>query len=125
MKHLLTFATDSSPEASAEVRIGLRSLPFLADHAFQDVVVLPGSFYIELGLCVHQRFSKCAPGIVRNVIFQNPVIVSQEDVTIQIEVTNIDVSTAEYNFYEVAAENGGAPIRRQHAARLVIDSSPS
>src|SRR4030081_3422467 len=79
MKRLFTFVPYPSLEASAELRISLRSLPFLADHGFQDVVVLPGSFYIEMALSVYQELSKRAPGVVRNVTFQNPVMLSPED----------------------------------------------
>ena len=50
MKHLVTLSTDRPLEASAEFRIGVRSVPYLADHGFQDMVVLPGSFYIEMAL---------------------------------------------------------------------------
>jgi len=84
MTRLFTFVPDPSLEASAEFRIGLRSLPFLADHAFQDVVVLPGSFYIEMALSVHQELSKRAPAVVRNVTFQNPVMLSPEDTIIRV-----------------------------------------
>lgn len=125
MKHLFTFAPDSSLEASAEFRVGIRSLPFLADHAFQDVVVLPGSFYIATALAVHQELSKQAPGVVRNVTFQNPVILSPEDTSIRIEVRNKGVATAEYTFYEASGGNGVAPIRSQYAARLEIVCDPS
>src|ERR1017187_501919 len=79
MKHLFTFLPDPSREASAEFRISLRSLPFLADHAFQDMVVLPGSFYIEMALSVDQELSTHPPAVIRNVTFQNPVVLSLED----------------------------------------------
>src|SRR6202158_3315246 len=125
MKPLFTFVSDPSLEASAEFRISLRSLPFLADHAFQDVVVLPGSFYIEMALSVHQELSKDAPGVVRHVIFQNPVILSPEDTIIKIEVRSNGVATTEYTFYEAAVGNGGAPTRHQYTARLEIDCRPA
>ena len=125
MKHLFTFVPDPSLEASAEFRISLRSVPFLADHAFNDMVVLPGSFYIEMALSVHQELSKRAPGVVRNLTFQNPVILSTEDTIIRVEVRNNGAATAEYTFYEAAVGNGGAPNRQQYAARLEIDSRPS
>jgi FkbH-like protein/FkbM family methyltransferase len=125
MTRLFTFVPDPSLEASAEFRIGLRSLPFLADHAFQDVVVLPGSFYIEMAVSVDQELSKRAPGVVRNVTFQNPVMLSLEDTIIRVEVRNRGASTAEYTFYEGAVGNGGASIRHQYAARLEVDRSPS
>jgi FkbH-like protein/FkbM family methyltransferase len=125
MTGLFTFVPDPSLEASAEFRISIRSLPFLADHGFQDVIVLPGSFYIEMALSVHQRLSKRAPGVVRNVTFQNPVILSLEDTIIRVEVRNRDATTAEYTFYEGAVGNGGASIRHQFAARLEVDRNPS
>jgi FkbH-like protein/FkbM family methyltransferase len=124
MTPLFTFVPDPSLEASAEFRISIRSLPFLADHAFQDVVVLPGSFYIEMALSVHQALSKRAPGVVRNVTFQTPVMLSPEDTIIRVEVRNRGATTAEYTFFEGAVTNGGASIR-QYAARLEVDRSPS
>ncbi len=120
-----TFVPDPSVEACAECRISLRSLPYLADHAFQDMVVLPGSFYIEMALAVHQQRFERAPGVVHNVTFQNPAVLSQDDTIIRIEVRNNGADTAEYTFYEAAVENGGTPSRRQYAARLEIDRSPS
>jgi len=125
MKHLLNFVPDPSLEACAECRISVRSLPYLADHAFQDMVVLPGSFYIEMALSVDQELFERAPGVVRNVTFQNPVVLSLDDTVIRVEVRNNGGATSEYTFYEAAVENGGAPLRRQHGVKLEIDRGPS
>ena len=125
MRRLFTFLPDPSLAASAECRISLRSLSFLGDHVFQDLVVLPGSFYIEMALSVYQELSNRHPGVIRNVTFQNPVILSPEDTIIRIEVQNNGADTAEYTFYEAAVGNGGAPIRGQYAARLEIERIPS
>ncbi|HTF14475.1 MAG TPA: hypothetical protein VK643_07380, partial [Burkholderiales bacterium] len=46
------------PGASAEFRVGVGSVPYLADHGFQDMVVLPGSFYIEMALSMERELSK-------------------------------------------------------------------
>jgi FkbH-like protein/FkbM family methyltransferase len=117
-----------SLETAAELRISLRELPFLADHAFQDMVVLPGSLYIEMALEVHRELGNRAPGVVRNVTFQNPVILSApdlaEDTFIRIEVRKNDAAY-EYTFYEAAGGNGGGPVGHQYAARLEIDREPS
>jgi polyketide synthase 12 len=59
--------------------IGLRSAPDLADHGFQDMVVLPGAFYVEQALHM-----EAAAGRVRNVRFRNPVILAAEDVSISV-----------------------------------------
>src|SRR3982074_2456622 len=95
MKHLFIFLPDPSLETAVEFRISLRSLPFLGDHAFQDLVVLPGSFYIEMVLSVYQELSTQPPAVIRNVIFQNPVVLSPEDTIIRIEVRSKGADTAE------------------------------
>ena len=120
MNYLLTFLPDPLLDACAEFRVSTGSLPFLADHAFQDVVVLPGSFYIEMALSVHQEVFKHAPVVVRNVSFQNPVFLSAEDTLIRIEVRKNGADTAEYTFYETAGD-GSAPMRNQCVAKLEID----
>ena len=48
MKPLVSFSTDRPLEASAEFRVGVRSELYLADHGFQDMIVLPGSFYVDM-----------------------------------------------------------------------------
>ena len=108
MKHLVTFSTDGPLEASAEFRIGVRSVPYLADHGFQDMVVLPGSFYIEMALCVDRELSKRVPGLVRNVTFHNPIILSAEDTVIKVEVRDHGDRRVEYMFYEAGVEDGSA-----------------
>src|SRR5690348_15779213 len=70
-------ATDSPEETSAspvESAVGLASVPFLADHAFQDMVVVPGALYIELALHLERQRAKRPTRLVRSVSFQNPVI---------------------------------------------------
>jgi acyl transferase domain-containing protein len=125
MKDLFTFLPDPSLQASAEFRISLCSMPFLADHAFQDMVVLPGSFYIEMALSVYHELSTHPSAVIRNVTFQNPVVLSLLDTIIRIEVRNHGADTAEYSFYEAAAGNEGTPTRGQYAARLEIEHIPS
>ncbi len=125
MKHHVTFSSDRQREASAEFRIGLRSLPYLADHGFQDMVVLPGSFYIEIALCVEHEISKRLPGIVRNVTFHNPIILSADDTVIKVEVGDRGDGHVDYAFYEAGVEVDGAqPAARRYAAKLEIDRNP-
>ena len=126
MKHLVTFSTDRSLEASAEFRIGVRSVPYLADHGFQDMVVLPGSFYIDMALCVDRELSKCTPGLIRNVAFHNPIILSAEDTVIKVEVREHADRRVEYMFYEAGVEDGSMRSEaQQYAAKLEIDRNQS
>src|ERR1700687_755522 len=108
MKHHVTFSTDRPREASAEFRIGVGSVPYLADHGFQDMVVLPGSFYIEMALCVEREVFKRVPNLVRNVTFHNPIILSAEDTVIKVEVSEHGDGRVEYAFYEAGVDDGSA-----------------
>src|SRR5882672_2757937 len=113
-------------EACAEFRIGVRSVPYLADHGFQGMAVLPGSFYIELALRVDRGLSRRAPGFVRNVTFHNPIILSAGDTVIKVEVRDHGDRRVEYAFYEGSVEDrGDRTPSRQCAATLEIDRSPS
>lgn len=124
--HSFTVSTDPSLAASAEFRIGLSSFPLLADHGFQDIVVLPGSFYVEMALSVHNRLFERLPSIVRNVAFQNLIILSEEDTVIKVEVRCTARGPVEYTFYEASGKDGstGAAVG-QFAARLEVDRDQS
>ena len=126
MKHLVTFSTSQPPEAAAEFRVGVGSVPYLADHGFQDMVVLPGSFYIEMALYSDHELFKRVPGLVRNVSFHNPIILSAEDTVIKLEVRDRGDGRVEYTFYEAGLDDGSArPAARRYAAKLEIDRNPS
>jgi len=109
-------------EGAAELKIGLRSMPYLADHGFQDMVVLPGAFYIDLALSVDRDLAERIPGFVRNATFDNPVILSAADTVIGVEVKDRGDGRVEYAFYEGSIQDRGAK-PRQYAARLEIDRS--
>ena len=95
-------------------------MPYLADHGFQDMVVLPGSFYIEMALQVHREIFKTTPTILRNLKFQNPVILSDEDSVIKVKATENDGRPIKYMFFEGAGANTGA-----HLAGLEIEPAGS
>lgn len=146
MNHSLHVSTDRPREASAEFRIGLRSVPYLADHGFQDLIVLPGSFYIDMALRVGREYSKCAAvprhadevpvearshvsaaaNLIRNVTFQNPIILAADDTVVKIDVRDHGGGRVEYTFYEAGVEAGRAgPAARRDAATLEIDTNLS
>src|SRR6266436_2885149 len=121
MKRLVSFSTDRPLEAFAEFRIGIRSVPYLADHGFQDMIVLPGSFYIEMALSLERELSRSVPGHVRNVTFRNPIILSPKDTVINVDAKD-QGDRRVYTFYEAGSE-GASPgtADRQYAATLEID----
>jgi len=48
--------SSSAPEShSWEVNLGVESFPYLADHCFQEMIVLPGAFYVEMALAAAEE----------------------------------------------------------------------
>src|SRR6185436_15139366 len=89
MKRVVTLSTDGPLDAFAKFRIGVRSIPYLADHGFHDMIVLPGSFYIEMALSVERKLTKRVPSLIWNVTFHNPIILSAENVVVKVEVRRL------------------------------------
>jgi FkbM family methyltransferase len=99
------------------ISVGVRSFPYLADHGFQGMVVLPGSFYVDLALSAHRERFGASAVTVRNAVFQSPIILSSEDTHLSVDVTDRG-TFVEYVFFEQVAPGGGRQPRS--AARLEI-----
>jgi FkbH-like protein len=126
MNQMAFVSPDPRVETVTEFRVGVRSVPYLADHAFQDMIVLPGSFYIETALSLEREVSKGVPRLMRKVRFHNPVVLSTEDTVIKVEVRDLGDGHVEYAFYEMGVTDGATRLPApQPAARLEIDRQPS
>jgi FkbH-like protein/FkbM family methyltransferase len=88
---------------TAEVRVGLGLLPYLADHAFQNMVVLPGSFCIDTALRLHRDFNTAAT--LQGIEFRRPIIFSDKELEIKIDVREIGAGLVEYVFSETTEES--------------------
>src|SRR5438093_13193605 len=85
-------------------------MPYLADHGFHDMVVLPGSCYVDMALRLERERSKGVAGLVRNVTFHNPIIVSAEDTIVHVDVGDHGNARVEYTFYETGAAEPAATL---------------
>src|ERR1043165_6859315 len=103
-----TVSTERSLEASVEIKVGLRSAPWLADHGFQDMTVLPGAYYVDVALRLERDRFHRDPALVRNVAFHNPIILSAEDTVLLVEVRETPDGCVEYTFYETSDRADGA-----------------
>src|ERR1041384_1078477 len=101
MKQLVNFATDSSQKTFVEVAVSIRSTPYLADHGFQGMKVLPGSFYIETALRIDRETSGYVSGVVQDATFHNPVILLAEDTALNVEVRVRGEGRVEYTLSAV------------------------
>jgi FkbH-like protein/FkbM family methyltransferase len=112
----------ANPSAPATMRltqsiVGMQAVPYLADHGFQDMVVLPGSYYIDMAVRMHCASGRHAAAAVRNVTFHNPVILGKEDTVIEVEWCERIDGAVEYAFYEAASGKHG---ERMLAATLDV-----
>src|ERR1044071_6506815 len=115
MKHVVAPLTDQPQDTSSELSVGIHSARYLADHRVQDMVVLPGSFYIATALLMARKRSKSAV-IIRNAIFRNAVILAASDSIIKLSVRNRGDNRAQYTFNEANVEDGeAAPYGGQYA----------
>jgi acyl transferase domain-containing protein len=100
---------DRVQENFVEYRVGTRSNPYLADHGFQDMAVLPGSWYVETALRAYHALSGGdVAGVVRNVSFRNPILLSQEDTLVVAHAEAHGDGRVEYSFSEVDASSQGS-----------------
>jgi len=121
---LIRFSRDPSEATFAEFKVGVSSLAYLADHGFQDVIVLPGSLYVEMALCVHVHLLKQAAALLK-ATFQNPVILSEDDSTIRVMVEERGNGIVEYKFYEVAGDHVTWDPQTQCCAKVEVESQRS
>ena len=119
MKHQVAVSTDRPLAASAEFRIGVRSVPYLADHGFHDMVVLPGSSYIDMALHLERELSQGGARQVRNATFHSPVILAADDTVVQVDVRERGDGRVAYTFYEAGSGDAGAGPSSRRCARVL------
>ena len=102
--------TSGSAALCAEFRVGTARLPYLADHGFQDLVVLPGAFYVHAALQAQPGDTSCA---MANVRFHSPVVLSARDAVIAVRRGETSHGRVEYRFFEAgsaADDAANAPV---------------
>jgi FkbH-like protein/FkbM family methyltransferase len=94
----------SSLERSTLFDVSSASYPYLTDHGFQDMVVLPGSFYIGLAARIQVESLHATIGRIKRAEFRNAILLDQ-NVTLSVEIAWPDDQTVQYTFRE--ADNPG------------------
>jgi len=105
---LVTKRTGASEQPPFLLEVGTGLFPYLLDHGVQDLIVLPGSFYVELALCVHIELLKASVGSLKRVEFREPVILSEGNVTLSVGVNWLTERTVRYTFRQNASSGFGA-----------------
>jgi FkbH-like protein/FkbM family methyltransferase len=118
---VMPHSNGGSGKTPASFDVDVASFPYLADHGFQDMVVLPGAFYIELALRVHQESLQATVAKIKRIEFRNPVILSAGKATLSVEAGRLDEKTVRYKIHESSEANNGAVAGRLCAILEIED----
>jgi len=116
---LLALGHASATQHFAEFSVGVQSLPALADHGFQDMVVLPGTFFVEMAFSLHRELFNEAPSKFEEIQFLSPVILTGEDAILAVDIAELG-SSVEYRFAEREERKSNKSAASQHSATLRI-----
>jgi FkbH-like protein/FkbM family methyltransferase len=118
----VTTSTGRPRNAAAQFTVGVRAAPYLADHGFRDMVVLPGASYVDMAVRMERETTGRAPEIIRNVSFLNPIVLSADDVVIGVDVDEKGGGRIQYKFYEIGSNDRKTPPGARHyAATLEVE----
>jgi len=103
-QQLITPSETMLQEKSGQFKVGLNSMPYLKDHGFQDMIVLPGSAYVEMALVVYHELYKKIPKVLSNIKFENLIILSEEDTLVNLKFAGNANSSVKCEFSEHSFE---------------------
>lgn len=122
LAHVAPAVTGMATECwRVEYRIGTRSLPYLSDHGFHDLVVLPGSFYIALIRQIHRELFQRDAVSLHHIEFEKPVILNEDDVALTIRVERRGDGRIAYEVFEATDDVLQNAPTQQVCARLLVD----
>ena len=61
----------------AQFKFELQKLPFLREHRVQQIVILPGSVYLEMAIAAAEAIGISAPFELRDIRFHEPCILAE------------------------------------------------
>ena len=102
----VNYSLENSPDnTSGDLFIGLSSLPLLADHGFQDMIVLPGAFYIDMALTIYKDTYSQLPVSISEIKFDALIILSEQDTLIEFNSEGKFNDKIFYQFGEKSADS--------------------
>jgi FkbH-like protein/FkbM family methyltransferase len=107
-----------------EFRIGLRSLPWLADHGFHGMAVLPGAFHIALVRKIHREYFHHDAVNLRHIEFEKPVLLADDDITLTVRVGKPFSGRVAYELFEAAGDEVRTSPAAQPCARMQVVLDP-
>jgi acyl transferase domain-containing protein/acyl carrier protein len=79
VEHALLGRRVAAPGASWQSVLSGRLLHWLGDHRVEDLLVLPGAAYVELGLAIQHELSGQVQGVLEDLEFHNALVVEENE----------------------------------------------
>ena len=105
----------------AEFQVSIRTLPYLADHGFQGMIVLPGAFHIALVQKVHRDFFQTEAVSLRDIEFTKPVLLSDAVTTLTVRFEERGDGTVAYVLFEATGDEVNQSANVQPCVRMQVD----
>jgi acyl transferase domain-containing protein len=115
-EHTLLGRRIATPEPSWEGRLNGNVLRYVADHRVENLVVLPGAAYVELGLAVHREVSGREQAVLEDLEFHKALVVEENEEPVL--HVRYDERTREYIVYSRHGE--GRPWNLHARGRLSL-----
>ncbi|WP_460625017.1 type I polyketide synthase, partial [Kitasatospora kifunensis] len=128
--HPLLGAVVQLPQSDGLVftsRLSLRTHPWLADHAMQGVVIVPGTAYVDLAVRAGDEFG-C--GVLEELVIEAPLVLPEQGgMRVQVAVgaagANGSRSVDVYSLREDAVSDSGHGEWTRHATGLLSATAPA
>ncbi|MEP6670962.1 MAG: FkbM family methyltransferase [Chthoniobacter sp.] len=105
----------------SELRVGPGSPPYIADHGFQDMVVLPGSYFVALVCRMHQELFQKRAVSLRHIEFEKPVILAEDEIVITIRAEQRADGAVAYELFEALRSEVESASVPPPCARLLVE----
>ena len=113
----LSIESIAAGEYRAEYTVSLAASPFLADHRFQEMVVVPGSFLVGIAADLHQRLFSRAVERISKIQFLSPLILGEGEIRINVKVKE-EAGRATFTFCQESTASHFAAMEIGAAAEL-------
>ena len=105
-----------------EFRISTRSFPYLSDHGFHGMTVLPGAFHIALIRKIHREIFHRDAATLRHIEFEKPVILTDDDVALTVRIEQRDDGSVAYELFEATGDAMQNSVLTRRCARMQVDA---
>ena len=103
LDEIINYHEISAEKGTGKIKVTLEAFPFLTDHGFQDMIVLPGSMYIAIAAEICRQKFDHVPRIITNIKFNSLILISEGESDIDFEFEKNSDNNIKFKFGEKSA----------------------